>query len=51
MPGLIKAILVLYPLITMLLLLLASCEMSIRKFFYCRLLSLGVLVDWDNAGE
>ena len=50
MPKLIKSILVIYPFVTMLLLLLASFEMSIRKFMYYRLMSLGVLVDWDNAG-
>ena len=47
--NLIKAIVTIYPFITLLILVTLTVEYAIRKFMYYRLLSLRVLVDWENV--
>lgn len=44
----IKAIVTIYPFVTLLILVTMTVEYAIRKFMYYRLLSLRVLVDWEN---
>lgn len=45
---LIIAVVIIYPLFTLLILVTLTAEYTIRKFMYYRLLSLRILVDWEN---
>lgn len=45
---LIRSLIILYPLCTLLILMSVTLEFSLRKFMYYRLLSMRVLVDWEN---
>ncbi|KAG2447201.1 hypothetical protein HYH02_007942 [Chlamydomonas schloesseri] len=46
---LIKAIVIIYPLITLFIMLVQALEVTIKKFMYYRLLSMRVLTDWENV--
>ncbi|KAG2444461.1 hypothetical protein HXX76_001213 [Chlamydomonas incerta] len=46
---LIKAIVIIYPLITLFIMLVQALEITIKKFMYYRLLSMRVLTDWENV--
>ncbi|WIA21570.1 hypothetical protein OEZ85_000762, partial [Tetradesmus obliquus] len=43
------ALFVSYPLLTLLLVVLTNNEMAVRRFMYYRLMSLQVIVDWENT--
>ncbi|GLC39173.1 hypothetical protein PLESTM_000859500 [Pleodorina starrii] len=45
---LIKALIIIYPLITLIILVSFTVDYAIRKFMYFRLLSMRILVDWKN---
>lgn len=49
MQKLMLAVFLSYPLITLLLVILSSNEVAIRRFMYYRLMSLQVIVDWQNT--
>ncbi|KAG2493669.1 hypothetical protein HYH03_008183 [Edaphochlamys debaryana] len=46
---LIKALVYLYPLCTLVIMAIQALEITIKKFMYYRLLSLRLLLDWENA--
>ncbi|EFJ42128.1 hypothetical protein VOLCADRAFT_97797, partial [Volvox carteri f. nagariensis] len=45
---LVKALIIIYPLITLIILVSFTVDYTIRKFMYFRLLSMRILVDWKN---
>lgn len=45
---LVKALVICYPLLTLLSLMLVTTEYLFRKYMYYRMLSMRVLVDWEN---
>lgn len=49
MQKLMLALFLSYPLITLLLVTLSNNEIAIRRFMYYRLMSLQVIVDWQNT--
>lgn len=45
---LIKALVFMYPLVTLIVMVCLVLEITIKKFMYYRLLSLRILIDWEN---
>ncbi|KXZ44493.1 hypothetical protein GPECTOR_67g334 [Gonium pectorale] len=45
---LVKALIIVYPLVTLIIMVSLTLEYSMRRFMYYRLLSMRILVDWKN---
>lgn len=45
---LIQTLVYMYPIVTLMVMVVLSLEITIKKFMYYRLLSMRVLIDWEN---
>lgn len=48
MEKIMMAVFLAYPMMTLLLVILSNNEITVRRFIYYRLMSLQVIVDWQN---